>query len=135
MGRKHLTFIGQSGSRIRLLFSAFTSMTRCVYIHDSFEGNRSMTVEQDIRALEARIRVLEAMIGGPTITLRAAGGSLIIGPNGLTIESGLNTAKVVMNNSGDLSIAVKDFNVSASGRISCKASGELTLKGSKVLTN
>jgi type VI secretion system secreted protein VgrG len=56
-----------------------------------------MAVEQDVqllsdrvRALEARLRVLEDMLGGSRIALEAAGNSIVIGAQGIEITASSN---------------------------------------------
>jgi type VI secretion system secreted protein VgrG len=56
-----------------------------------------MAVEQDVqllsdrvRALEARLRVLEDILGGSRIALEAGGNSIVISPQGIEITAGSN---------------------------------------------
>jgi type VI secretion system secreted protein VgrG len=56
-----------------------------------------MAVEQDVqllsdrvRALEARLRVLEDILGGSRIALEAGGNSIVIGAQGIEITTGTN---------------------------------------------
>jgi type VI secretion system secreted protein VgrG len=64
-----------------------------------------MPVEQDVqlltdrvRALEARLRVLEDILGGSRIALEAGGNSIVIGPQGIEIITGSNLSINVGSN-------------------------------------
>ena len=84
-----------------------------------------MTIEQDVnflrdrvQALESRIRVLEDMIGGPTKSFQSAGGSLVIGPNGISITA-----------SGGLEIdAGGNVSITAGGALSLAAGSNLNVR-------
>jgi hypothetical protein len=77
-----------------------------------------MAIDDDVRvlgdrsrALEARIRVLEDILAGQTITLEAAGNSITIGPQGVVINSG---SHIVLNSGSNLSINVtSDYSLRA----------------------
>jgi type VI secretion system secreted protein VgrG len=64
-----------------------------------------MPVEQDVqllsdrvRALEARLRVLEDILGGSRIVLEAGGNSIVIGPQGIEVVTGSNLSINVGSN-------------------------------------
>lgn len=74
---------------------------------------------QMITALRARVQQLEQALSltGHVITLKSGSASIVLKPDG-TIE-----------------IKGKDISVQGSGKVNVKASGDLTLKGSKITQN
>jgi type VI secretion system secreted protein VgrG len=103
-----------------------------------------MPVEQDVqllsdrvRALEARLRVLEDMLGGSRIALEAGGNSIVISPQGIEISTGSSlsinvssdyTLRVARNATitaqGDCQIAAKNAAMTVTGNIAIAAGGQ-----------
>ena len=71
-----------------------------------------------INRLEARLRNLEEVIDviGGRISLKAGSSSITISPNSVVIKS-------------------NDIEITGSGKVTVKASGNLIMKGSKILQN
>lgn len=79
----------------------------------------NIELHQKITALQARVQQLEQALSltGQVITLKSGSASIVLKPDG-TIE-----------------IKGKDISVQGSGKVNVKATGELTLKGSKISQN
>ena len=84
-----------------------------------FQTVSSTELVQMINALRARVQQLEQAltIAGPTVALKTGSASIVLKPDG-TIE-----------------IKGKNITIEGSGQVRVKATGELTLKGSKVTEN
>ena len=103
-----------------------------------------MPVEQDVqllsdrvRALEARLRVLEDILGGSRIALEAGGNAIVISPQGIEINTGSNlsinvssdyTLRVARNATitaqGDCQIAARNAAMTVTGSVAIAAGGQ-----------
>jgi hypothetical protein len=63
----------------------------------------------------------------------ASGPILIESPHSLVLKSG--QASIVLRRDGDIVIEGRNIDITASGKLSTKASGETTIKGSKIRQN
>jgi type VI secretion system secreted protein VgrG len=57
----------------------------------------------------------------------------ILSGDDLSLKSG--DASILAKKDGDIAIKGKDVSIEASGKVNCKAAGDLILKGARVLQN
>ena len=106
---------------------------------------------ESIRKLEARLSSLERTLhpGGPSslglgaqslpevisqIEARLSGLEKVLDPNGNGFSLVAGSSSITVNKTGVV-IKSQDINLIASGRISVKAGGEISLKGAKITEN
>jgi type VI secretion system secreted protein VgrG len=106
-----------------------------------------MPVEQDIqllsdrvRTLEARLRVLEDILGGSRIALEAGGNSIVVSPQGIEINTGSNLSinvgsdyalhvarNATITAQGDCLITSRNASMTVTGSLAVTAGGQAAM--------
>ncbi len=89
---------------------------------------RDLDQDQDIANLTRHVRALWHHV-------QRLEGKVTVGANGADVVVRNGGSSITLRYDGTILIKGKDITIEGSGRIAAKASGELTLRGSKVLQN